>query len=344
MPLVLAVESATDAAGVALADQDGLLAAVQVGRGRRHTESIAPAIQAVCRSGGVAVGDIDAVAVDVGPGLFTGLRVGIATAKGLATGLGVPMVAVGSLELLAAGVARAGVLDRRFGGPSSVVAVVDARRHEVFWARFDTADPWWPVPEVAPGPPAAGAHPGQQHDPEMRYQILVAASGPSATGPSVSGHSATGHSASGHSATGHSVEVAAPAALAATVAAMVHSAAGSRSHLASSGSGAPVGLGPDLGDDGASVLLVGDGALRYADELRQPGVILAARSLAFPPVEVLASIGVARVAAGLGVEPELVTARYLRDADARINWQRRLDPATTTDEPPSGRGGRRAHG
>lgn len=280
MTLVLAVESATDAAGVALADEDGLLACLRVGRGRRHTESIAPAVQAVCRSGGVGLDRIDAVAVDVGPGLFTGLRVGIATAKGLATGLGVPMVAVSSLQLLAAGVTGAGLLAPRSGGPDVVVACVDARRHEVFWASFDAAEPSWPMP-VTPMPQTT-----DQAGPVGR----------------------PGDLAVGVPAVEPEAHVDLPSALAGALGAMV-------------GSGGPASSG--------GVLLVGDGASRYADELVQPGVMVAARTLAFPSAEVLATIGVARATAGLGVDPGSVTAVYLRDADARINWQQRTeaDPA-----------------
>jgi len=292
MTLVLAVESATDAAGVALADEDGLLASVRVGRGRRHTESIAPAVQAVCRSGGVGLDRVDAVAVDIGPGLFTGLRVGIATAKGLATGLGVPMMAVGSLELLAAGVTGAGLLAPRSGGPDVVVACVDARRHEVFWACFDMAEPFWPMPvtPMAVTPMAVTPMPVTP----MAQTTAQAGKVGRAVGVPVA-------------EPGAHVDV--PSALAGALGAMV-------------GSGGPASSG--------GVLLVGDGASRYADELVQPGVMVAARTLAFPSAEVLATIGVARAAAGLGVDPGSVTAVYLRDADARINWQQRTeaDPAT----------------
>jgi tRNA threonylcarbamoyladenosine biosynthesis protein TsaB len=129
--MVLAVESATELAGVALADEDGVLATATVSRGRHHAESIAPAIDFVCRRAGVGLSALDAVAVDVGPGLFTGLRVGVGTARALAFALRRPLVGVGSLEVLANAVAASGV---RHG--TLVVPVVDARRGEVFAARL----------------------------------------------------------------------------------------------------------------------------------------------------------------------------------------------------------------
>lgn len=154
MTLVLAIESATDAAGVAVADDEGLLALAAVGRGRRHAETIAPAVVSVCRAAGVDLDALDAIAVDVGPGLFTGLRVGIATAKGLAFARSVPIVAVTSLDVLA-GAAAAARPER------PLVAVVDARRGEVFWAWYDGAG-------GAPldGPPGSGV-PRQQSSPRV---------------------------------------------------------------------------------------------------------------------------------------------------------------------------------
>jgi tRNA threonylcarbamoyladenosine biosynthesis protein TsaB len=129
--MVLAVESATEQAGVALVDESGALGAVTVTRGRRHAEVIVPAVDFVCRRAGVTLSDVEAVVVDVGPGLFTGLRVGVGTAKALAFALGRPLVGVSSLEVLAQAVAGAGVV-----AGTVVVPVVDARRGEVFAARF----------------------------------------------------------------------------------------------------------------------------------------------------------------------------------------------------------------
>jgi tRNA threonylcarbamoyladenosine biosynthesis protein TsaB len=129
--IVLGIESATESAGVALADEDGVMATVTLSRGRRHAESIAPAIEFVCRRAGVKLAELDALGVDVGPGLFTGLRVGVGTAKALAFALDRPVVALSSLELLAQAVASAGAAPGTL-----VVPVVDARRAEVFVARL----------------------------------------------------------------------------------------------------------------------------------------------------------------------------------------------------------------
>lgn len=127
--IVLGIESATELVGVAVADGDGPRAVVWASGRRRHAEALAPAVAHVLEQAEVELADLGAVAVDLGPGLFTGLRVGVATAKGLGQGLGVGVVGVTSLAVLARGAADAGVL-------GEVVAVVDARRGEVFCARY----------------------------------------------------------------------------------------------------------------------------------------------------------------------------------------------------------------
>lgn len=125
--LILGIESATESVGVALGGHDGVIASVEIARGRRHAESIVPAVQFVCRQADVELADVGVVAVDIGPGLFTGMRVGIATAKALAMALRVPMIGITSLDLLAFPARHS---DR------VVVPVIDARKGEVFWAMY----------------------------------------------------------------------------------------------------------------------------------------------------------------------------------------------------------------
>lgn len=127
--MLLGIETAADLAGVALADGSGVVASAGVRGTRRHVEAIAPAVSYVLEQAGVPLSAVEAVAVDVGPGLFTGLRVGIATAQGIARGLGVGVLGVTSLDVLARAAYDAG-----WDGP--LAAVVDARRGEVFTARY----------------------------------------------------------------------------------------------------------------------------------------------------------------------------------------------------------------
>ena len=125
--LILGVETATQQVGCAIGGHEGVLASFHAARGRRHAETLVPAIDFVRQQARIDLDEVSAVAVDLGPGLFTGLRVGIATAKAIAHALRVPMVGVPSLDLLAFPV--------RFS-TRLVAAVVDARRGEVFWAFY----------------------------------------------------------------------------------------------------------------------------------------------------------------------------------------------------------------
>ncbi len=96
---------------------------------QRHAEVLMPAVDELCRWAGWSAHDLSGVAVDRGPGLFTGLRVGLATARAIASARGIPVAGVNSLEVLAH------PYRRRTG---LVAPVVDARRGEVFWALYET--------------------------------------------------------------------------------------------------------------------------------------------------------------------------------------------------------------
>ncbi len=125
--IVLGIETATQQVGSAIGGVEGVLASFHASRGRRHAETLAPAIEFVCRSAQVDLDEISVVAVDVGPGLFTGLRVGLATAKSMASALRIPMIGLSSLDLLAHQVRHS---------PRLIVPVIDARRGEVFSAAY----------------------------------------------------------------------------------------------------------------------------------------------------------------------------------------------------------------
>lgn len=125
--IVLGIETATARVGCALGGVEGVLAEFHASRGRRHAETLVPAIEFVCASAQVELSEVSVVAVDVGPGLFTGLRVGVATAKAVAQALRVPMIGLSSLDLLAYPLKTSERL---------VVPVIDARRDEVYWASY----------------------------------------------------------------------------------------------------------------------------------------------------------------------------------------------------------------
>jgi len=137
---ILAIETATIEVGVAVADETGPLASVTARPGRRQAETLHPAIADVCRIAMITPAELDAIAVDIGPGLFTGLRVGVAAAKALAGALGLPVVTATSLEVLKAACPS---------GLGAVIPVIDMRRGEVAWLM-----PARPAPDVRVGAPA----------------------------------------------------------------------------------------------------------------------------------------------------------------------------------------------
>lgn len=121
--LVLGLDTSTPAVSVALVDTDtGALAERVVVDARRHGELLAQGIAAVLSEAGVDRRALGAVAVGLGPGPFTGLRVGVVTAATMADALGIPSYGICSLDAL---------------GEGARVAMTDARRREVYWARYD---------------------------------------------------------------------------------------------------------------------------------------------------------------------------------------------------------------
>ncbi len=129
--LTLGIETATERVSVALVDHDGVLGSIDITRGRRHAETLTPAIEFLCRQADVKIDEVAVVAVDVGPGLFTGMRVGIAAAKAIALALHIPMIAMSSLDLLAYPLRRTDQL---------IASVIDARKGEVFYAFYRQTD------------------------------------------------------------------------------------------------------------------------------------------------------------------------------------------------------------
>ncbi len=120
---LLAIDSSTMVATVALATEDGIVAEYTVNNKRTHSQTLLPMIDVIVSNIGWDIKDIDYIAVTNGPGSFTGLRIGAATAKGLADALGKKIVPVPSLEALAMnGVMYDGL----------IVPIMDARRDNVF--------------------------------------------------------------------------------------------------------------------------------------------------------------------------------------------------------------------
>jgi tRNA threonylcarbamoyladenosine biosynthesis protein TsaB len=138
---VLAVDTTTPRGSLAVVADEGVLAEVRVTTSGGHSRWLLPAVDAVLEGLGVAPGELDAFAVTVGPGSFTGLRVGISSVQGLALAAGKPCLGSSSLDVLAR-------LGRRRA--PTVVALVDAFRDEVFGAVYDDEGRARGEPRVGP--------------------------------------------------------------------------------------------------------------------------------------------------------------------------------------------------
>ena len=155
--LLLAVDTATPAVTVALHDGNPVLAESSQVDARRHGELLLPAVDRVLAEAGLKLDDVTGIVVGVGPGPYTGLRVGLVTAATFGAALGVPVHGLCTLD----GLAYAAGLDGPF------VVATDARRKEVYWARYGDprtrgqATPPWTAPPTSPsrsaGLPAVGA-------------------------------------------------------------------------------------------------------------------------------------------------------------------------------------------
>jgi len=131
---ILALETATQVCGAALCQDDTAVSQAHLRRPRIHSKRLTPLIEDVLAHGGVAAEALDAVAVSVGPGSYTGLRIGVSTAKGWARAVDADLIGVPTLEAYAARL-------RPMARPGDVIcALLDARRTEVYAGAFRRDD------------------------------------------------------------------------------------------------------------------------------------------------------------------------------------------------------------
>jgi tRNA threonylcarbamoyladenosine biosynthesis protein TsaB len=137
----LAINTATKSCSAAVADEEGIKAGFFLESGLTYSQSFLPLTDALLTSAGMDLSDMSAVAVTAGPGSFTGLRIGIATAKAWGQSLDLPLIAVSTLEALYAAVSVKGL----------VCPVLDARKNEVYCALFEDGKRLWADSAMAPG-------------------------------------------------------------------------------------------------------------------------------------------------------------------------------------------------
>ena len=142
MSLILCIETGTDICSVGIARDGELVSLRESAEGRDHAKFVGVFVDELLRETGIAPDELDAVAVGMGPGSYTGLRIGVSFAKGLCYGQQIPLIAVGSLEALAEVAIEdneAGILDVENWNDAVLCPMVDARRMEVYTQLFDAA-------------------------------------------------------------------------------------------------------------------------------------------------------------------------------------------------------------
>jgi tRNA threonylcarbamoyladenosine biosynthesis protein TsaB len=126
MPIILSLETSTDVCSVALHDNKALLGEAVIREPQAHASRLAPLIESVMRDAKISFSDLQAVAIASGPGSYTGLRIGTSTAKGLCLALNIPLIAIGTLEVLAYQGSRIN------HSGAFLCPMIDARRMEVY--------------------------------------------------------------------------------------------------------------------------------------------------------------------------------------------------------------------
>jgi tRNA threonylcarbamoyladenosine biosynthesis protein TsaB len=135
MERIILIETSTALCSVALAEEGSIVAYRESSAPKAHASLTAVFIKEMLQERGITLADCDAVCVSMGPGSYTGLRVGVSTAKGLCFGSGKPMLAVGTLDTLAA--QASDVVSSNVPEYKYIIPMVDARRMEVYTAVFE---------------------------------------------------------------------------------------------------------------------------------------------------------------------------------------------------------------
>ena len=124
---ILAIDSASDVCSVALLDNDNLIDEINLENGRTHSENLMPLVDEIIKRNGMDIKDVELLGCTVGPGSFTGIRIGVASIKPIAEVLNIKIASVTSLE----------VLSKNVDDESNRVCLIDARNNQVYFGAFD---------------------------------------------------------------------------------------------------------------------------------------------------------------------------------------------------------------
>jgi tRNA threonylcarbamoyladenosine biosynthesis protein TsaB len=138
MERILQVETATELCSVALVEKGNVLSLREISEGKSHAGVLTVFIQEILKEAKIQVSSLDAVAVSMGPGSFTGLRIGVSVAKGICYGTGIPLIAVPTLDSMFHGFRNALIAANfKINHSDIFIPMIDARRLEVYMAIYD---------------------------------------------------------------------------------------------------------------------------------------------------------------------------------------------------------------
>jgi tRNA threonylcarbamoyladenosine biosynthesis protein TsaB len=140
MGLILNIETATDVCSVALANNGSLISSKESIKDKSHSALLSVFIEEILKENKITVSQLNAVAVSKGPGSYTGLRIGVSTAKGLCYGGNIPLISLNTLKIMAFGIINSQILDKKHLATINntlLCPMIDARRLEVYTAIYD---------------------------------------------------------------------------------------------------------------------------------------------------------------------------------------------------------------
>jgi tRNA threonylcarbamoyladenosine biosynthesis protein TsaB len=137
--MILCLETATSICSVALCGRNGTIALKESGEGRSHASMLTVLIDEILREAGIKAGSLEAVAVSKGPGSYTGLRIGVSAAKGIAYAASIPLISIETAFSMFSGFLDVFGDIYSFTGSDLFCPMLDARRMEVYYSLFDSA-------------------------------------------------------------------------------------------------------------------------------------------------------------------------------------------------------------
>lgn len=137
--MILCLETATPVCSVALCNRSGVVSVRESHENKSHSTQLTVFVEELLKEAGITPSDLEAVAVSKGPGSYTGLRIGVSVAKGIAYGASVPLIGVDTTRSMFNGIKEAA--DERFGTDSTSLfcPMIDAKRMEVYYSLFNSA-------------------------------------------------------------------------------------------------------------------------------------------------------------------------------------------------------------